>query len=578
MASLYAFAALRLARREPAGGGSALRAVGGLNDRLVGLLALPLLPAILSEGIETAAPWFTLLLTAGAVLAVLVAVYRWPGAARRAPGAKPDRLPLFVLVGMMLGYAWLASTNAINHHRSLGTSTFDLAIYDNIFWQTLHGRPLGCSLTSLGTHLTAHVDPILVLLSPLYWLYPRAELLLVLQSIWLASSVLPLFFLGRRLLGSAWQALALAFALLLQPAMHGANFFDFHSLSLVAPLFLWAFYFAETRSRRGFAVALALMLLTREDMALLACFLGLYLIVGRGERRLGLITLAVSLSYFVVISVLVAVFAGAAANTYTHYYGDLAPEGSGGLPLLETVLANPLFTLRHLFAPDKLFYLALLFLPLLFLPLFARRGKLLMVYGLAVILAASRPALYSVHFQYSSLVYPVLFALLPLGLVAMTERRQDLTGRLDDARFRRALLGGILAASILVTVKFGGLWPNDSFRAGFVRFQTRMSEPTRATYAWVEATAASIPPEASVSVSQHMGPHVSNRRRVYRFPRYWGADYLFIRRSDLRAWEEENLEMLEGSGSYRPVAQWEERILLFQRDDRVALPARAPRD
>ena len=59
-------------------------------------------------------------------------------------------------------------------------------------------------------------------------LSPRAETLLVLQSVWLATGVAPLYLLGKKRLGNPWFGVLLAATYVLYPALHGANLFDFH--------------------------------------------------------------------------------------------------------------------------------------------------------------------------------------------------------------------------------------------------------------------------------------------------------------------------------------------------------------
>src|SRR5439155_12102520 len=124
-----------------------------------------------------------------------------------------------------------------------------LGFYDNIFYQSIHGHPLGCSFVKTGYHGSSHFDPILVLLSPLYLVWPRAELLLVLQSVWLGSGVVPVYLLARAQRASRAAAIALATMYAVYPALHGANAYEFHSLTLAVPLVLWLLFFLETGSR-----------------------------------------------------------------------------------------------------------------------------------------------------------------------------------------------------------------------------------------------------------------------------------------------------------------------------------------
>ena len=61
--------------------------------------------------------------------------------------------------------------------------------------------------------------------------------------------------------------------------------YEFHSLTLVAPILIWLVYFLERGSYRAFALILAAALLCREDVALLVSFVALYAILRGGNDR-----------------------------------------------------------------------------------------------------------------------------------------------------------------------------------------------------------------------------------------------------------------------------------------------------
>jgi len=477
---------------------------------------------------------------------------RWPLAAGRATWA-------WVVLGLAMtayaaGFSWLA----LIQHWGISTDVYDLGIYDNLFWHSIHGTPLGSSFVKSGSHVSAHVDPLLVLLSPLYLLFPRAEFLLVFQSIWLALGAIPLFWLARRSLGSPWLALALACVYLLYPALHGANLYDFHSLTLAAPLLVLAIATIEAGRPKAYAVALALLLLTREDMALLACFVGLYAI-GTKRGRLGAITIAVSLAYFAALKLFVMPDAGLLmedskeAYGYAYYYKDLIPDRSeGALGLVISLLVNPIFTLVHVFTQEKILLALRLFLPLLFLPFFAR-GKVVLAYGLAFIFLSSRGPVHSLHFQYSVVLFPLAMAIAPRALAALPERRWFASIGLEPHRTIRALTLGCLAATAVITAKYGAILPNESFRGGFHKLVRSLTPGQMATYEWVRETVALIPKGASVAATGKLGPHVSNRRAAFVFPA--DADYAFVDRSKLDARGRKKLEELKNERGYRKLAE-----------------------
>src|SRR5690606_18705532 len=132
---------------------------------------LPLIALLRVPGIEVDRPSLTLLCIGVAAGLTAISLYRW-----LSPAAKPtstDAGRVVFGLGVVLlwaAYAAFFSRLSIVNHQALNTSIADLGYYDNIFYQTLHGTPLGCSFMQDGVHYAGHFDPILVLLSPLYLL------------------------------------------------------------------------------------------------------------------------------------------------------------------------------------------------------------------------------------------------------------------------------------------------------------------------------------------------------------------------------------------------------------------------
>ena len=106
-----------------------------------------------------------------------------------------------------------------------------------------------------------------------------------------------------------------------------------------------------------------------------------------------------------------------------------------------------------------------LLVPLLALPLLAKE-RLVLAYGAALTLLGTVPFLHSIHFQYSSMLIPFLFFLTAASL-GRIKRGELAFGSLSAERLSRALSAGVLVSTLLCSWKFGGVIPNDSFRAGF---------------------------------------------------------------------------------------------------------------
>jgi uncharacterized membrane protein len=531
------FAAQR--RREPelelAG------AIARFNRAALAVLALPLIAALASPGIETSMPILTtLLITVLAAISATV-VYRLLSLPRFAsfeepfqPAARPWAARV-VLGAALLGYAALISAYAVIDHHNLGTAYYDLGLYDNILWNTLHGNFLGTTLAKGGDHTSAHFDPILGLVSLPYALYPRAEFLLVFQTLWLCSGALAVWALAKEHLVNEWLAVLCAVVFLLYPALHGVNLFDFHSLALIVPLLVWAIYLLDAGRLRLYWPVLALLLLCREDVSLLACFIGVYAILS-GHTRSGVATILISLTYLALVknfgmhdsSLLMA--KSDKTHSYVFYFEEMIPypeEGARGLVV--TALTNPLYTLKVFFKPERVLFFLRLIVPLLALPLLARKKRVLMIYGLAFLGLASRNAVFSLYFQYSSVFFPLLFAALPDGLRRVVDSPTlPAAYGLRRAPLAWALAAGVLVATTGMSFKYGGIVPNAAFRAGWTPLQRFPDPKSRERHQWVRKMIDRIGPDAPVASTDILGAQLTNRRGIYRYPELGDARYLFV--------------------------------------------------
>jgi uncharacterized membrane protein len=571
-----AFALLPLlVQRARPGAGAGPSGVGAtLPGLLAPLLGLPFVVALRVPLVEAKRPLLTLLyvaLVAACCARGAYAAHLTREAAAGSDDTAERRAVAVTLALLWAAYAYAFSRLSIAEHHALHTRTFDLGLYDNIFFQSSHGRPLGCSFLKGGTHASAHFDPILVLLSPLYFLHPRAELLLVLQSIWLGAGVVPVYLVARRRLESRAAGLAFAVVYLLHPALHGANLYEFHSLTLVVPLLAWMIHLLEVGASWVYAAVLALALSCREDVALLACFVGLYgLMDPRGRRvRAGWLTIALSLAYFLVVKACLMRSSdflndGPGSYGFSSYYQDLVPNDRGLRDVLLSVVTNPAFVVKHVVTEARVTFVLLVFMPLGFLPFVARPGRVMLLYGAVFCLLASDPALASVNFYYASVVFPLAFAIAPAGLRQALEGGAVATLGLDPRRARAAVLTFCVVSAGLVSWKFGALVENGAFRGPSGTIARRLSDEEAATHAWVEETVRRIPEDATLGVTMRMGPHASNRRAVTMYPFGPRQDFVLLHRGDLRPADLARLEEAVAAGELVEVAR-RGPIVLYRR-------------
>ena len=199
---------------------------------------------------------------------------------RRAwPRAVPH-LPVTVLVA---AYAIRFSLLSVAVHDGFGTPPFDMAIPDQGIW--LLSRFHAPFVTVMGRNLFAdHNSWILTLVVPLYWIYPHAQALLVLQSCLLAAAAVPIYLLARRRLESTWMATALAATYLLNPALQNGNLEQFHVEAFTVLFVALGIYAAVEWRPLLLAVSVIGCVLCKEDTAVLMVPLGIWIFFRRSRR------------------------------------------------------------------------------------------------------------------------------------------------------------------------------------------------------------------------------------------------------------------------------------------------------
>lgn len=533
-----------------------------LDPYLSFVLSGPPIVALTEPKIETAHLWLTWLYIALAVLAWWPTFRAWSShrtALRQRSilsARQRDILSVGIVLALWVAYSYFFAKVAITSHHAFRMRTMDLGVYDNLFFQSSHGRPLACTLCRGGTHASAHFDPLLVVLSPLYRLWPRAEFLLTLQAVWCGAGVVAAYLIGRSQLGSRAWGLIWAVVYAVHPALHGANLYEFHSLTLLFTPLLFTLYFLLSGKLRLYYVSLGALLLVREDVPLLMCFVGLFGVISGepGYKRAGWITILVSVVYFVVVKTVFMAAPGlfnqgAGAHGYAYYYEEMIPNKLGELDMFTTLLTNPAFVVDLVTKEKKIHYLLVIFFPLLFLPAWSGRARVMLLYGLTFILLASRTAVYSPHFQYSAVLLPVAIALAPVGLRRLQEARPK------DASLTTVLMGCVLVASLLVSWKHGAIAENTSFRGGFRSVARSLNVDEQDRYDSFVELISQIEPDASVSVTDRIGAHVTNRAKVHGLDQNIDTDYYLVEAHDLRGRNKRVLNKRQEEGTIELVGR-----------------------
>jgi uncharacterized membrane protein len=420
---------------------------------------------------------------------------------------------------LMLVHAAAFSWLSVARHEAYSSGRFDLGNMVQAIWSTAQGRFLETTDVSgeQFSRLGAHVDPILALFAPIFRFWPEPNILLVTQAVVVSLGALPVFWLARLWLQSDKLAVASAAVYLLYPPLHFAVLFDFHPVTLAAPLLLYCIWAAETGKWWTLGICGALAALTQEQVGLMLVTLAIWMAVRHPARRRQAAVLAgAALSWVIVaMAVIIPAFAVDAANPHLVRYQEL---GDSPVDIITTFFVRPWEVLGVVATPDRALYLLILLAPLLFLPLSAPLLAACALPQLAINLFAADGPAQSIEYHYTAVLTPFLIAASIMGLARLRERELPawLAPRIARPGLVAAAMVGVVALSGIPLGPMPGTqhvplvgWSG----AAHIRFSADPREEA------LDKAVSIVPDDAIVSASNDLGAHLSARRRVYLFPR-----------------------------------------------------------
>lgn len=434
---------------------------------------------------------------------------------------------------------------------------FDLGLYEQVIWNTAHGRPFATSnFRFTDVHLGADVILLEAILAAPYRLLPRTETLLFLETLAVGLGALPLFALARDRLGPG-PGLAISFAYLAYVPLHFLNLYEFQPRAFALVLVFAMFHFLSRERLGPFLLCALLALTTRSDVALTLAMLGLYALLQRKPRAFGLSALALGLGWFAVaVFVVVPFFNRAERFQYLAWYGHL---GSTPGEMLLTLLTRPLFVLRSLAAPAKVAFLAQVWGPLAFLPALRPDVLLLAAPTLALTLLSERSMVSDIRYQYASLLYPLAFIATVLAIASLARRAAARYG-LRETAMVSGLAGAVVVGCVAAHFWIGSpAW----------RWLRREGPPHYAPAA--RRVMAMIPEGASLACSSRLGAFLGRREGLFLFPpgnEFYSdqvlerAEYIMVDKKFNKG--DPTLEGLKSEPWWQVVAK-EDRFVLFRR-------------
>ena len=405
---------------------------------------------------------------------------------------------------------------SVLRHRAFSTGRFDLGNMVQAVWATAHGHPL--AVTDLRgeqvSRLGAHVDPILVLLAPLWWIWPSPSMLLVVQAIVIALGALPVYWLAAKHLRSEPAALGFALAYLLYPALQWMTLSEFHPVALATPLLLYAFWYLDEGRLLPFAAFAVLAVLTKEHVALVVAGLGIWYALARRRPLPGAAIGAVGVAWAAFAVLVVVPHFNEGGSSFYARYSEVggSPEG-----ILDTAVDDPGRLLSQVFGGRSLGFVARLVLPLALLPVAAPAVLVAAVPEVGINVLSSTPTQTSIHYHYAAATIPPLVAAAVFGAARLARRRPGLAPRLALVAVAATLVSNYALGAIPVWRELPG-GEDLGARSMDVSARDRVAASTLEV----------IPDTAVVSATNSLGAHLSARRRVLSFPFVQDAEWVAI--------------------------------------------------
>ncbi len=435
-----------------------------------------------------------------------------------------------ILLGILCGSVIALTT--CYRYLTFSSPNFDFGLFVNMFYHMKEeGVPLCTSERDvLLSHFAVHISPIYYVLLPFYAAFPSPMTLQIGQAVVIASGVVPMVLLCRRLGLSEKCTIGMAFLYACYPALTTGCHYDLHENCFLTPLLLWLFYSCECRKYWWTYLCALLVFMVKEDAAVYIAVFALYLIASGKNRKHGLVLFVLSVLYFGVALWMLQV----RSAYYAQVYADGSPNPPIGGPMtdryqnlildpvdgifgvVKTAVVDPGYVLTQMFGTngnsgEKVVYFLQLLLPVGFLPLYTHKpSRWLLMTPILINLLTQYAYQYDIGFQYH------------FGIAAFLLYASALNANEQQPSLRRVMIG-VAVANCLCFYLLYALSPCINYRNAW--------ESGKDTYIQMENVLDAVPADASVCCSTFLVAHLADRYEVYEFE-YHGikndTDYIVL--------------------------------------------------
>lgn len=424
----------------------------------------------------------------------------------------------------------------------------DFSVWLELFSNIIDGRGTITTLQQtsqaygeIENYLGIHFVPLIYIFAlPLYVIKNYSIYLIVLQTLILISSIIPIGLFARDIFKERKIGYLFAASFLFFPTLQYINLYDFEFLRISIPLLLFSFYFLNKRKYILYYIFFILSILVREEVALTTLLLGFYITFIMKKKKVGITTSIISILYF--LTLVKIIMPWIAGNTNILQNNIFSHLGSTPFEVFVYISSHPFAVILSLLNKIKIANFLIYIIPLLFMPFFSPTIFLISAGNLLLNFLSLSISHYSYILYYLSPSIPFLFLSAIQGVKNISDKglpylkkKTILLSRLDSKGFSYVLVSCVFVACVSSSIFFGPsplsiqFW-NKNYKLApykthnFHYSQYILTDHHKKAFVFFSL----IPNDVTVSAEHFFLPYLYKKKTLMQFPIFKEADYVLI--------------------------------------------------
>ncbi len=411
-------------------------------------------------------------------------------------------------------YFVISSIWVLSLHYSFLTTGYDLGQYVNMFWNTVNGEGILSTILRSrpgnidGFYLWEHFSPILLLIVPIFYIFPRPETLIILKIFFISLSIPVLWMIAKNNLGNTLSSMVVI-SYVLNPFLFQATSFDFQEHFMLPFIIFLEFYFYLNKRYGLFIFFTIFGIVINEYSAALSvvALFGLSIMEYRSmssgdimskikdKRVCILLTMVfVSLIYFFVVTHIMESHAIAGVIV------DDTGKRANTIEYVTSLVSDPSSFFDHIFSNigNKILYFNIFLMPTFYLPLLSLVSIFPIILYTGFGWMIDYPSFYEFGAHHSLYLIPYMY----IGSI-LSIKNLDL--RLDyiSERSKKLIFSLVFIVSAL-------LFMNQTYSMNRESIPV-FDEHNKVLHNMIE----SIPKNASILTQNNIHPHIAARSKPY---------------------------------------------------------------